>query len=276
MVTTINIKGKLLDLSTPKVMGILNVTPDSFYENSRVSIEEDIVKQVQQMVTDGMDIVDVGGYSSRPGAKEVSLDDELRRVVPVVKIINENFPLLPISIDTFRSNVAEEAVNVGAGIINDISAGEMDERMFNLVAELQVPYIAMHMKGTPQTMQKNPVYDDLMQEILLYFSEKVNKLRQLNVNDIILDPGFGFGKTLEHNYEILNKFELFQNLDLPILTGVSRKSMINKVLGTTPDNALNGTTVLNTIALTRGTNILRVHDVKEAKQAVMLFQKVIH
>jgi dihydropteroate synthase len=274
--STINIRGKLLDLSIPKVMGILNVTPDSFYENSRVSKEEDIVNQVQQMVTDGMDIVDVGGYSSRPGAKEVSLDEELSRVEPVVKIISEKFPLLPISIDTFRSKVVEKAVKVGAGIINDISAGEIDNRMFDTVADLQVPYIAMHMKGTPQNMQNNPEYDDVMVEMIKYFSEKINRLYQLNVNDIILDPGFGFGKTLEHNYEILDRFELLQNLDLPTLTGVSRKSMINKVLDTTPDQALNGTTVLNTIALTKGTNILRVHDVKEAKQAILLTQKILN
>jgi dihydropteroate synthase len=274
--STINIRGKLLDLSIPKVMGILNVTPDSFYENSRVSKEEDIVNQVQQMVTDGMDIVDVGGYSSRPGAKEVSLDEELSRVEPVVKIISEKFPLLPISIDTFRSKVAEKAVKVGAGIINDISAGEIDNRMFDTVADLQVPYIAMHMKGTPQNMQNNPEYDDVMVEMIKYFSEKINHLYQLNVNDIILDPGFGFGKTLEHNYEILDRFELLQNLGLPTLTGVSRKSMINKLLDTTPDQALNGTTVLNTIALTKGTNILRVHDVKEAKQAILLTQKILN
>jgi dihydropteroate synthase len=274
--STINIRGKLLDLSIPKVMGILNVTPDSFYEDSRVSKEEDIVNQVQQMVTDGMDIVDVGGYSSRPGAKEVSLDEELSRVEPVVKIISEKFPLLPISIDTFRSKVAEKAVKVGAGIINDISAGEIDNRMFDTVADLQVPYIAMHMKGTPQNMQNNPEYDDVMVEMIKYFSEKINHLYQLNVNDIILDPGFGFGKTLEHNYEILDRFELLQNLDLPTLTGVSRKSMINKLLDTTPDQALNGTTVLNTIALTKGTNILRVHDVKEAKQAILLTQKILN
>ena len=272
--STINIKGKLLDLSTPKVMGILNATPDSFYQESRISKEEDVVNQVQQMIIDGMDIVDIGGYSSRPGAKEVSQEEELSRVVPIVKIINDKFPLLPISIDTFRAKVAEEAVKTGAGIINDISAGEMDNRMFDTVAHLQVPYIAMHMKGTPQNMQNNPEYDDVMVEMIKYFSEKINRLHQLNVNDIILDPGFGFGKTLEHNYEILNKFELLQNIGLPTLTGVSRKSMINKVLGTTPDEALNGTTVLNTIALTKGTNILRVHDVKEARQAVELFKRV--
>ena len=272
--TTINIKGSLLDLSTPKVMGILNVTPDSFYENSRISKEEDIISQVETMITDGMDIVDVGGYSSRPGAKDVSEEEEIERVVPVIKIISDSFPNLPISIDTFRTKVAEASIKVGAGIINDISAGEMDSAMFDFVSEVNVPYIAMHMKGNPNNMQVNPEYTDVIQEILKYFSEKVNRLRQLNVNDIILDPGFGFGKTLDHNYEILNKFELLQNIGLPTLTGVSRKSMINKVLGTTPEEALNGTSVLNAVALTKGTNIIRVHDVKEAKQAILLTQKI--
>ena len=274
--TTINIKGVLMDLSSPKVMGILNITPDSFYENSRISKEEDIVNKVNEMISDGMDIVDVGGYSSRPGAKEVSVEDEIDRVVPVIKIISKNFPELPISIDTFRSKVAEQAVLSGAGIINDISAGEMDKSMFDFVSEVDVPYIAMHMKGNPQTMQNNPEYEDVMHEMMLYFSEKVNKLRQLNVSDIILDPGFGFGKTVSHNYEILNKFELLQNLELPTLTGVSRKSMINKVLGIEPKDALNGTSILNTVALMKGTNILRVHDVKEAKQAVLLTQKIMN
>jgi len=265
-----------MDLSFPKVMGILNITPDSFYENSRISKEEDIVNKLNEMISDGMDIVDVGGYSSRPGAKEVSVEDEIDRVVPVIKIISKNFPELPISIDTFRSKVAEQAVLSGAGIINDISAGEMDKSMFDFVSEVDVPYIAMHMKGNPQTMQNNPEYEDVMHEMMLYFSEKVNKLRQLNVSDIILDPGFGFGKTVSHNYEILNKFELLQNLELPTLTGVSRKSMINKVLGTEPKDALNGTSILNTVALMKGTNILRVHDVKEAKQAVLLTQKIMN
>ena len=272
--TTINIKGSLLDLSTPKVMGILNVTPDSFYENSRISKEEDIISQVETMIADGMDIVDVGGYSSRPGAKNISEVEEIERVVPVIKIISARFPNLPISIDTFRAKVAEASIKVGAGIINDISAGEMDKAMFEFVSEVNVPYVAMHMKGNPQNMQSKPKYDDVIQEMLKYFSEKINRLKQLNVNDIILDPGFGFGKTLNHNYEILNKFELLKSLDLPILTGVSRKSMINKVLGTTPEEALNGTSVLNTVALTKGTNILRVHDIKEAKQAVLLTQKI--
>lgn len=273
---TINVKGNLIDLSSPKVMGILNITPDSFYKESRLSQQEDIISKVKTMVSDGMDIVDVGGYSSRPGAKEISEKEEIGRVIPIIKIISERFPSLPISIDTFRANVAEESVKNGAGIINDISAGEMDKSMFELVSEINVPYIAMHMKGNPKTMQNNPKYDDVILEMTYYFSEKVNRLRQLNVNDIILDPGFGFGKTLDHNYEILNKFELLQNIGLPTLTGVSRKSMINKVLDTSPEEALNGTSVLNTVALTKGTNILRVHDVKEAKQAVLLTHKILN
>ena len=273
--TTINVKGNLIDLSTPKVMGILNITPDSFYQNSRFSNHEEIINQINSMITDGMDIVDIGGYSSRPGALHISEQQEIERVVPIIKIINDNFPELPISIDTFRAKVAEESVISGAGIINDISAGEMDAKMFETVAELNVPYIAMHMKGTPQIMQNNPTYDDIINEITFYFSEKINRLRQLNVNDIILDPGFGFGKSIEHNYEILSKFEILHNIGLPILTGVSRKSMINKVLGIKAEDALNGTTVLNTVALLKGTNILRVHDVKEAKQAVTLFEKLL-
>jgi len=274
--TTINIKGELFDLSTPKVMGILNITPDSFYSKSRFLETHGIISQIETMIGDGMDIVDVGGYSSRPGAENISEQQEIERVVPIVEFIHEHFPDLAISIDTFRSKVAEKSVKVGAGIINDISAGEMDSNMLETVADLQVPYIAMHMKGTPQNMQTSPVYNDIMTEMLYYFSEKINRLHQLNVNDIIIDPGFGFGKTLDNNYEIFNKFELLKNIGLPILTGVSRKSMISKVLDTTPDEALNGTTVLNTMALTKGTNILRVHDVKEAKQAIMLFQKIIN
>lgn len=275
MGSTINVNGNLINLSSPKVMGILNITPDSFYKESRFS-EREVIEQVEIMMADGMDIVDVGGYSSRPGAKEVSEKEETERVLPIIKIINENFPDLPISIDTFRSRVAEQSIKYGAGIVNDISAGEMDNKMFELIAETDVPYIAMHMKGNPQTMQNNPVYEDVVMEMTYYFSEKINRLRQLNVSDIILDPGFGFGKTVEHNYEILNKFELLQNIGLPTLTGVSRKSMINKVIGTTPEDALNGTSVLNTVALTKGTNILRVHDVKEAKQAILLTQKILN
>ncbi len=273
--STINVKGNLIDLSSPKVMGILNITPDSFYKKSVFS-EQGIIVKIEAMIAEGMDIVDIGGYSSRPGAKEVSAREEIERVVPIIKIISENFPSLPISIDTFRASVAEESIRYGAGIINDISAGEMDDKMFELIAEIDVPYIAMHMKGNPQTMQNNPVYDDVILEMTKYFSEKVNRLRQLNVRDIILDPGFGFGKTLDHNYEILNKFELLQNIGLPTLTGVSRKSMINKVLGINPDEALNGTSILNTVALIKGTNILRVHDVKEAKQAILLTQKILN
>ncbi|MCK5825128.1 MAG: dihydropteroate synthase [Ichthyobacteriaceae bacterium] len=274
--STINIKGSLLNLSTPKVMGILNTTPDSFFSDSRISEQELLHNRILKMIDDGMDIVDIGGYSSRPGADDVTEKEEIKRVVNVIDYISKTFPKLPISIDTFRSKVAEKAIENGAGIINDISAGEFDKNMFNLVAETKAPYIAMHMKGTIKNMQTNPVYNNIMQEMMFYFSDKVNRLLQLGVNDIIIDPGFGFGKTVEHNYEILNNFELLHNIGLPILTGLSRKSIINKVLNTTPNQALNGTTVLNTIALLKGTQIIRVHDVKEAKQAIILVEKTIN
>lgn len=274
--STINIKSSLLNLSTPKVMGILNTTPDSFFSDSRISEQELLHNRILKMIDDGMDIVDIGGYSSRPGADDVTEKEEIKRVVNVIDYISKTFPKLPISIDTFRSKVAEKAIENGAGIINDISAGEFDKNMFNLVAETKAPYIAMHMKGTIKNMQTNPVYNNIMQEMMFYFSDKVNRLLQLGVNDIIIDPGFGFGKTVEHNYEILNNFELLHNIGLPILTGLSRKSIINKVLNTTPNQALNGTTVLNTIALLKGTQIIRVHDVKEAKQAIILVEKTIN
>lgn len=269
--STINVRGKIINLSSPKVMGILNVTPDSFYGKSRVKDIDSIINQVSQMLNDGMDIIDIGGYSSRPGAKHIIESEEIKRTVIIIKKINNVFPDLPISIDTFRAKVAEKAIEAGAGIINDISAGELDDKMFETVASLQVPYIAMHMKGTPDNMQANPVYENVTTEVLQYFSEKLNRLSQLNINDVIVDPGFGFGKTIEHNYELLDKLELFNTINRPILVGVSRKSMINKVLGTSPENALNGTTVLNTIALTKGANILRVHDVKEAVETVKLY-----
>ena len=276
MKDTINIKGSLMDLSIPKVMGILNITPDSFYKDSRYVDSDKTIIQVSNMISDGMDILDLGGYSSRPGAKHITEQEEIDRVVPIIEIISKEFPDMPISIDTFRSRVAEKALGKGANIINDISAGEMDSNMFEVVSEANVPYIVMHMKGTPQNMSDNPTYDDVINDMLLYFSDKVNRLRQLNVSDIILDAGFGFGKTLSHNYEILNKYELLNSLGLPTLTGVSRKSLINKVLGTKPEDALNGTTVLNTVALMKGAKILRVHDVKEAKESVLLHQKIFN
>ncbi|HGE5774119.1 dihydropteroate synthase [Flavobacterium psychrophilum] len=268
---TINCKGQLIDLSTPKVMGILNVTPDSFYDGGRFVSEKNVLIQVENMLQDGANFIDIGGQSSKPKAAIVSIDEELKRVVSIVDLILKKFPETMISIDTFNSKVAQIAVENGAAIINDISAGNLDDNMFETIAKLQVPYIMMHMRGTPQTMQEMTNYDDLVKDILFYFSEKVAKARSFGINDLIIDPGFGFAKTLEQNFELLNKLELFEMLELPILVGVSRKSMIYKTLETTPENALNGTSVLNTISLTKGGNILRVHDVKEAVECVKLY-----
>ncbi|WP_341966084.1 dihydropteroate synthase [Flavobacterium psychrophilum] len=268
---TINCKGQLIDLSTPKVMGILNVTPDSFYDGGRFVSEKNVLIQVENMLQDGANFIDIGGQSSKPKAAIVSIDEELKRVVSIVDLILKKFPETMISIDTFNSKVAQIAVEKGAAIINDISAGNLDDNMFETIAKLQVPYIMMHMRGTPQTMQEMTNYDDLVKDILFYFSEKVAKARSFGINDLIIDPGFGFAKTLEQNFELLNKLELFEMLELPILVGVSRKSMIYKTLETTPENALNGTSVLNTISLTKGGNILRVHDVKEAVECVKLY-----
>ncbi len=233
-----------------------------------------MVEKVQQMLNDGATFIDVGGYSSRPGAADVSEAEELNRVLPVVKLLAKEFPDILISVDTFRSNVAAKCVEAGAAMINDISAGELDAQMFETVKALQVPYVMMHMQGTPQNMQQNPVYENVTLEVLQYFAKKINQLNQLGVNDIIIDPGFGFGKTVEHNYELLNHLEDLRITELPILVGFSRKSMINKVLHTTPQEALNGTSVLNTLALSKGANILRVHDVLEAKQAIELYKKM--
>ncbi|EKT3956728.1 dihydropteroate synthase [Flavobacterium psychrophilum] len=271
---TINCKGQLIDLSTPKVMGILNVTPDSFYDGGRFVSEKNVLIQVENMLQDGANFIDIGGQSSKPKAAIVSIDEELKRVVSIVDLILKKFPETMISIDTFNSKVAQIAVEKGAAIINDISAGNLDDNMFETIAKLQVPYIMMHMRGTPQTMQEMTNYDDLVKDILFYFSEKVAKARSFGINDLIIDPGFGFAKTLEQNFELLNKLELFEMLELPILVGVSRKSMIYKTLETTPENALNGTSVLNTIALTKGGNILRVHDVKEAVECVKLYNQL--
>lgn len=259
-----------MDISSPKIMGILNITPDSFYAESRFFDEEKIQIQIEQMLADGMDIIDVGGYSSRPGAIDISEQQELDRIIPIIKFIKKTFVNLPISIDTFRAKVAEKSILHGAGMVNDISAGELDTKMFETIAELQVPYIAMHMKGTPQNMQNNISYIDIISEMTSYFSEKINRLHQLNINDIIIDPGFGFSKTLALNYEVLNKLDILKNIGKPILVGFSRKSMITKPLDISPAEALNGTTILNTIAILKGANILRVHDVKEAKQIIIL------
>lgn len=269
---TINVSGTLIPLSAPKVMGILNVTPDSFYSGSRKQTEDEIRGRVHEIISEGGDFIDIGAYSSRPGADDVSPEEEMNRLRTGMKIVRELAPDIPVSVDTFRADVAKMSVEeLGVNIINDISGGELDSAMFPTVAKLGVPYILMHMKGTPQTMQQSPHYDDIVKEVTLYFAEKVQKLRDLGQKDIILDPGYGFAKSLEHNYQLLHHQEMLQVFDLPILVGVSRKSMIYKLLGTTPQEALNGTTVLHTIALTKGASILRVHDVKEASECIKLW-----
>ena len=267
---TINLNGNLMDLSTPKIMGILNVTPDSFYDGGMFDSNKKILDHVEKMLTDGADIMDVGGYSSRPGAKEVKLKDEIKRVVPTIELIKKEFNETTISVDTFRSEVALQAVNSGASIINDISGGDLDPNMFNCVAELNVPYIIMHMQGNPKNMQNNPLYENIIVEIIENLSKKVFKATEAGVIDVIIDPGFGFGKTIEHNYKILSELSFFKELDCPILVGLSRKSMIYSLLEEKPENVLNGTTCLNTVSILNGANILRVHDVKEAKEVVKL------
>ncbi len=267
---TINCKGKLIDLSTPKVMGILNLTPDSFYDGGKNSDEKKVLNQVEKMLSEGAAFIDLGGYSSRPGAKHITENEEENRVLPALKAILKHFPEALISVDTFRSGLAAKTINLGACMINDISAGNLDKDMFRTVAALQVPYVAMHMPGTPETMQKMTHYDNLVTDLVYFFSKKISELRELHINDIIIDVGFGFGKTLEQNYSLLRKLEVFQMLGVPILTGISRKSMVYKIIGTDPEQALNGTTVANTIALLKGSNILRVHDVKEAVEAVKI------
>lgn len=272
---SINCRGRLLDLTVPRVMGILNVTPDSFYAGSRVQTEEEIANRARQILDQGADIIDVGAYSSRSNAEHISASEEMRRLETGLKIIRTNHPDAIISVDTFRADVAEWCVrSYEVDIINDIAAGQMDEAMFPLVARLGVPYIMMHMKGTPQNMQLQPHYDNLIQEVFLYFAERVQRLRDLGAKDLILDPGFGFGKTLEHNYALMNHLEDFSIFELPLLVGVSRKSMIYRLLNSTPQEALNGTTVLNTVALLKGANILRVHDVSVAMEAVRIIRKL--
>jgi len=270
---TINCKGQLIDLSTPKVMGILNVTPNSFYDGGKFTLSENGLSQVRKMLDEGATFIDIGAYSSKPNSEFVSEEEERNRILPVVQGILNQFPDALLSIDTFRSGIAAVCIENGAAIINDISAGNLDEKMMDVVAKYNVPFIMMHMRGTPQTMQSQTNYENIVKEMLFYFSEKVNKARSLGINDLIIDPGFGFAKTLEQNYEVLQNLELFQMLDLPLLAGISRKSMVYKPLGLTADEALNGTTVLNTIALSKGANILRVHDVKEAVECVKLFER---
>ena len=272
---TINVKGQLLDLSTPQVMGILNVTPDSFYSASRMQTEQEIAERVQQIIDEGASIIDIGAYSSRPNAVHISSNEEMDRLRMGLEIINRYHPEAIVSVDTFRAEIAERCVEeYGAAIINDISAGEMDKQMFETVTRLRVPYIMMHMQGTPQNMQQQPHYENLLKEVFLYFAQKIQQLRDLGMKDIILDPGFGFGKTLEHNYELMEHLEEFRLFELPLLVGVSRKSMIYKLLGNSPQEALNGTTVLNTVALMKGAHILRVHDVREAVEAVRIIEKL--
>ena len=272
---TLNIKGTLTSLDTPIVMGILNITPDSFYADSRKQTEAAIEERIQTILSEGGQIIDIGGYSSRPNAAEVTTEEELERLIFALKIVNAHYPDVTVSVDTFRAQVARRVVEeYGVAMINDISGGELDADMFHTVAELNIPYVLMHMRGTPGTMQKLTGYTDMMGEIILYFSRKVRELHLLGVNDIILDPGFGFSKTVGQNYELMKHLREFGEFDLPLLVGISRKSMIYKFLGGTPDDSLNGTTVLNTVALLNGADILRVHDVKEAVEAVKIINKL--
>lgn len=268
---TINAGGKLIDLSTPKVMGIINLTPDSFYAGSRKPLLSDALLQANKLLADGADFLDIGAYSSRPGAEDISIQEETDRLLPVVELITANHPDAIISVDTFRAQVAEHAITAGAHIINDISGGQLDENMFATVARLQVPYILMHMKGTPQNMNQLADYDDIFTEVLDYFAERYYQLKQSGVHDVIIDPGFGFAKMPEHSYALMSRLQDFNILQLPVLVGISRKRMVYRITGGTAEDALNGTTALNTIALTKGANILRVHDVKEAVEAVKIF-----
>ncbi len=272
---TINCNGRLLDLSEPKIAGILNITPDSFYDGGKYTAEKEISFKVKKLVSEGADIIDVGAFSSRPGAEFISVKEEKKRLDKALNIIRNIFPDIILSVDTYRSEIAEFVVNnYNVDIINDISGGNFDEKMFETIANLQVPYIIMHMKGTPADMQNNPQYSDVVKELLKYFSEKIEIAKKTGINDIIIDPGFGFGKTIKHNYQILSGLELFQIAERPVLVGLSRKSMIYKLNNETPEDALPGTIALNMIALQKGANILRVHDVKETKQVIEVYKKL--
>ncbi len=268
----INCNGTLIDLSSPKIMGILNITPNSFFDGGKFNSLDAAVAQTEKMLSEGATFIDIGGASSKPGVDEISVDEELSRVLPIIEKIATTFPEAIISIDTYRSEVAQKAVEAGAQIVNDISAGNMDSKMLQTVGALGVPYIAMHMQGTPQTMQNNPSYDDVLTAVRYFFSEKINAAHAAGIDDVILDPGFGFGKTTQHNFAMLNHLHTLYIEGVPLLVGVSRKSMIYKTLHTNSESALNGTTVLNTVALQHGAHILRVHDVKEAKEAVQLVE----
>jgi dihydropteroate synthase len=271
--TTINCRGQLLDLSRPVVMGILNLTPDSFFDGGKHLGEQAFLNQAEKMLREGATILDLGGASSRPGAAEVQEQEELQRVIPAIETILKNFPNTILSVDTWRAGVAREALNAGASIVNDISAGKLDEDLLQTVADFGVPYVLMHMQGIPGTMQQQPHYEDVVTEVLDFFIQKIVLLRGLGVQDIILDPGFGFGKTVEHNFSLLKNLHVFQNvLNLPVLAGISRKSMICKPLGIKPAEALNGTTALHVVALQQGARILRVHDVREAVEVIQLWE----
>lgn len=270
MKQTINCRGKLINFSTPQVMGIINVTPDSFFDGGKYNTESGIIERANMHLDAGASILDVGAVSTRPKAEMIAEPEELERLIPALKLLRSAFPEVVISVDTFRSSIAKAAVEAGADIINDISGGTMDNEMFSTIAQLQVPYVLMHIQGTPETMQDNPHYEDVTKEVISDLMLKVDQLKKLGVHDIIIDPGFGFGKTVEHNFSLLRNLNQFAVLSHPILVGLSRKSMINRVLGSNPENALNGTTALNMIALERGASILRVHDAKEAVECIKL------
>jgi len=269
---TLNCRGRLVDLSTPKIMGIINATPDSFYSKSRVATSDDLKIRIEQMIEDGFDIIDIGAYSSRPNAEHISQEEELNRLLPLVEFIKKEYPNLLVSIDTFRAKVADECIQRGAELINDISGGQIEDELLEVIANKEVPYILMHMRGTPQTMMQYTQYEHLANELLLYFSKGIQKAKKAGIKDVIIDPGFGFSKTLEQNYQLLNNLELLNSLEAPLLIGISRKSMISKALNTTAEKSLNGTTALHMIALSKGAKILRVHDVKEAVECVKLHQ----
>ncbi len=269
---SINCNGTLIDLSSPKVMGILNITPDSFYDGGKYNNPSTIVNHVEKMLSEGATFIDVGAYSSRPGAKHISEEEELKRISPIIKLLITEFPNLLISVDTFRSKIAKHCIQNGACMVNDISAGSLDSEMFSTIAKLQVPYIMMHMQGAPQNMQAKPTYEDVVKDVLYYFSKKINELHSLGLNDIITDVGFGFGKTVEQNYQLLKHLDLFKNLEVPTLVGLSRKSMLFKPLDISQNEALNATTAANTIALLNGANIVRVHDVKEAIETIKIVE----
>ncbi|MFW5891798.1 MAG: dihydropteroate synthase, partial [Bacteroidota bacterium] len=270
--STLNCRGKIINLSSPLVMGIVNIGHDSFFDGGKYQKTYDIIKRCDVLLTEGADILDIGAVSTRPGSMLVKPEKELSRLLPALETILGNFPGAIISIDTYNASVARKAIEMGAHMINDISGGTIDEKMFETIAHLQVPYVLMHIQGLPENMQQNPVYEEPVKDIIRYFADKVRKLRDFGVHDIIIDPGFGFGKNLEDNYKILNQLEYFQMFELPIMVGFSRKSMINKVLSVPPHNALNGTTVLNTLALQKGADILRVHDARQAKESIRLSQ----